>query len=72
LVGDLLVQAPSASGRHPRSGVRHVPFLDADIAAFGGIHHLSLLNHPAVYRQLQAWLAAARAVPSRSPDLTVR
>jgi pimeloyl-ACP methyl ester carboxylesterase len=71
LVGDLLVQTPSASGRHARSGVHHVPFADADIAAFGGIHHLSLLNHPAVYRQLRTWLSDATTVTPRSPDHVV-
>ena len=65
LVGDLLVQTPSASGRHPRSGVQHVPIADSDIAAFGSIHHLSLLNHPAVYRQLRTWLAEAQLVTPR-------
>jgi hypothetical protein len=48
-----------------------VPFVDADIAAFGGIHHLSLLNHQAVYRQLRTWLAEDPAMTYRSPDRSV-
>jgi pimeloyl-ACP methyl ester carboxylesterase len=71
LVGDLLVQTASASGRHARTGVRHLGFSDVDVVAFGGVHHLSLLNHPAVYRQLRTWLAEARPVTARSADRVV-
>jgi pimeloyl-ACP methyl ester carboxylesterase len=71
LVGDLLVQTPSASGRHHRSRVRHVAFDDADVAAVGGIHHFSLLNHPAVYRQLRTWLAKAHLVTKQACDQAI-
>lgn len=56
LFGDLLVSARSASGqtagedglRLPHDGVHRI----------GGLHHLDLLNHPAVYEQLGSWLAS--------------
>ncbi|HWK26454.1 MAG TPA: hypothetical protein VNS09_07830 [Solirubrobacter sp.] len=47
LVGDLLVLAPSASGR--------VAFHDG--LELGAAHHLALLDHPAVAERLRAWLA---------------
>jgi pimeloyl-ACP methyl ester carboxylesterase len=52
LVGDLLVRLPSASGagRH-----RRIAFSDG--SRLGGLHHFDLLNHPAVYEQIRAWLA---------------
>jgi pimeloyl-ACP methyl ester carboxylesterase len=50
LVGDLLVQPGSARGRRlidvPLHNIRH----------YGGLHHLSLLNHPDVYKAMQDWL----------------
>jgi hypothetical protein len=49
LVGDVLVLAPSASGRD-RLTFHHGVEL-------GGTHHLALLNHPAVYEELAGWLA---------------
>jgi hypothetical protein len=56
LVGDLLVQFPSASG----SGKKRRLAFEVD----NGMHlpranHLQLLNHPAVYEQLATWLSAA-------------
>jgi pimeloyl-ACP methyl ester carboxylesterase len=53
LVGDLLVLAPSATGR---SGRRTIGFRDEDGLHVGGATHFALLNHPAVYEQLRAWL----------------
>jgi hypothetical protein len=54
MVGDTLVLAPSASGR---SRTRRIPFRDEDGLHVGGTHHLALLNHPAVYERLRAWLS---------------
>ncbi|MCW2968349.1 MAG: hypothetical protein JWM71_2121, partial [Solirubrobacteraceae bacterium] len=54
LLGDVLVLAPSASGR---SRTRRLGFADEDGRHLGGTHHLALLNHPAVYDQLREWLA---------------
>jgi len=51
LLGDLLVLAPSASGRR-------IGFLDEDGLVLGGTHHLALLNHPEVAAQLKRWLSA--------------
>lgn len=56
LVGDLLVRFPSASGRGRR---RTIPFEIDNGRHIGGLHHLDLLNHPAVYEQLHHWLAAS-------------
>jgi hypothetical protein len=53
LVGDGLVRYPSASGQG-RS--RRLPFEMGNGAHLGGLDHLSLLNHPDVYRRLAAWL----------------
>jgi putative serine esterase DUF676 len=53
LVGDLLVQFPSASGNGPR---RRIPFEIDNGRHIGGLNHLQLLNHPAVYEQLRQWL----------------
>jgi len=53
LVGDLLVQPGSARGRRlfdiPLDNIRH----------YEGLHHLSLLNHPAVYKAMHDWLEAS-------------
>jgi pimeloyl-ACP methyl ester carboxylesterase len=54
LVGDLLVQTTSATGTGHRR--RRVDFVAEEGLSVGGAHHLSLLNHPAVYDQLRAWL----------------
>jgi pimeloyl-ACP methyl ester carboxylesterase len=54
LVGDLLVQFPSASGNGPK---RRIPFEIDKGRHLGGLNHLQLLNHPAVYGQIKAWLA---------------
>jgi alpha-beta hydrolase superfamily lysophospholipase len=54
LLGDALVLEASASGRHR---TRRLPFRAEDGMHLGGAHHLALLNHPAVYARLRAWLA---------------
>jgi hypothetical protein len=54
IVGDLLVQFPSASGNGPK---RRIPFEIDKGCHLGGLHHLQLLNHPAVYDQIRTWLA---------------
>lgn len=50
LLGDTLVLSPSASGS--KAGYAREHGLE-----LGGTHHLALLDHPAVYEQLHAWLA---------------
>jgi pimeloyl-ACP methyl ester carboxylesterase len=52
VVGDLLVRVPSASGAGRR---RRIQFGDG--RQLGGLTHFDLLNHPAVYEQIRAWLA---------------
>jgi pimeloyl-ACP methyl ester carboxylesterase len=54
LIGDVLVLKPSATGR---SRMRRIPFEDEYGVHVGGAHHFALLNHPAVYEKLRAWLA---------------
>jgi pimeloyl-ACP methyl ester carboxylesterase len=49
LLGDMLVLTPSASGRR-------IGFTDENGLVLGGTHHLALLNHPEVARQLREWL----------------
>jgi len=56
LIGDALVLPASASGR---GRTRRIPFRPEDGLHVGGAHHLALLNHPAVYAQLLAWLGGA-------------
>ena len=58
LIGDTLVLAPSASGR---SRARRIPFEAEYGMHLGPAHHLTLLNHPAVYSRLREWLSVARA-----------
>jgi pimeloyl-ACP methyl ester carboxylesterase len=60
LVGDLLVRIPSASGRGNGTG-RRIPFEVDNGRELAGLNHFDLLNHPAVYEQLRAWLARAPA-----------
>jgi pimeloyl-ACP methyl ester carboxylesterase len=54
VVGDLLVRVPSASGAGRR---RRIPFDVDNGRRLGGLTHFDLLNHPAVYEQIRAWLA---------------
>ena len=56
LLGDTLVLVPSASGR---GRTRRLPFDEEYGMHVGGASHFALLNHPAVYERLRAWLAAA-------------
>lgn len=56
-VGDLLVTYTSASGAGRR---RRIPFAAENGAHVGGIDHLRLLNHPAVYAQIRDWLGSAQ------------
>jgi pimeloyl-ACP methyl ester carboxylesterase len=64
VVGDLLVQMPSASGQGPR---RHIPFEIDNGLRLGGLTHFDLLSHPAVYEQMRAWLEPSSAGDSASP-----
>jgi pimeloyl-ACP methyl ester carboxylesterase len=54
VVGDTLVLVPSASGK---SRTRKLGFEGQFGLHVGATHHIALLNHPAVYEKLQAWLA---------------
>jgi pimeloyl-ACP methyl ester carboxylesterase len=54
IVGDTLVLVPSASGR---SRTRTLGFEAEYGLHVGATHHIALLNHPAVYEKLHAWLA---------------
>jgi pimeloyl-ACP methyl ester carboxylesterase len=54
LIGDTLVLKPSATGR---SRTRRIPFEEEFGMHLGGANHFALLNHPAVYEKLRAWLA---------------
>ena len=56
LVGDLLVQFPSASGEGP---LRRLAFEVDNGLHVGGVNHLQLLNHPRVYEQMLGWLRRA-------------
>ena len=63
LVGDLLVQFPSASGNGKK---RRIPFEVDHGMHLPNANHFQLLNHPAVYDQLVKWLSAARSAPTPS------
>jgi pimeloyl-ACP methyl ester carboxylesterase len=52
-LGDLLVRIPSASGR---GRGRRIPFEARNGHELTGITHMALLNHPAIYAQLRAWI----------------
>jgi pimeloyl-ACP methyl ester carboxylesterase len=62
LLGDLLVRMPSASGRGNGRG-RRIPFEVDNGHELSGLNHFDLLNHPAVYAQLRAWITRAPARP---------
>ena len=68
---NLLVTRASAWGRRRREPIRFPADHYAQVAGAG---HFDLLNHPAVYAQIQRWLssrvalpAPARALPPPSP-----
>jgi pimeloyl-ACP methyl ester carboxylesterase len=54
-LGDLLVRVPSASGRGNGKG-RSIPFEIDNGYELSGLTHFDLLNHPAVYAQMRAWI----------------
>ena len=60
LLGDLLVRMPSASGRGNGKG-RSIPFEVDKGHELSGLTHIDLLNHPAVYEQLRAWISPGDA-----------
>jgi pimeloyl-ACP methyl ester carboxylesterase len=65
VLGDLLVRLPSASGRG-REGTRSVPFELDNGRHLPGLTHFDLLNHPAVYDQISAWIVGGpAALPER-------
>jgi pimeloyl-ACP methyl ester carboxylesterase len=53
LLGDLLVRYRSAAGAGRK---RRIPFALDDGHRLHGLTHFDLLNHPAVYEQMRAWL----------------
>lgn len=55
LLGDLLVGPHSAAGDTGRED--RLAFPDTHVVRLAGLHHIDLLNHPSVYRQLRTWLA---------------
>jgi pimeloyl-ACP methyl ester carboxylesterase len=57
LIGDLLVQFASASGKGRR---REIPFDIDNGHHIGGLNHFDLLSHPDVYGQLERWLLDPR------------
>jgi pimeloyl-ACP methyl ester carboxylesterase len=66
LLGDLLVRIPSASGRGNGKG-RRIPFEVDNGLELSGLTHFDLLNHPAVYERIRAWVTRApgrRALPA--------
>ena len=65
LIGDVLVQFPSASGDGP---LRKLAFEIDHGMHLGGAHHLQLLNHPRVYAQLSTWLTGSPAAGGRAAE----
>jgi pimeloyl-ACP methyl ester carboxylesterase len=63
LLGDVLVQFPSASGEGP---VRRLAFEIEHGMHLGGANHLQLLNHPRVYARLIRWLTGSPAAGGRA------
>ncbi len=66
LVGDLLVRTPSATGRGVGEG-RVIPFHPDNGHELAGIHHFHLLNDPAVYEQIRAWIERTPRPQGRPP-----
>jgi len=67
VIGDLLVNFPSASGSGRR---RRLPFEIDNGRHLGGLTHFALLNHPAVYGQIRAWLERGARQLQASPTGT--
>jgi pimeloyl-ACP methyl ester carboxylesterase len=63
VLGDLLVRFPSASGSGRR---RRIGFEVDNGCHLGGLTHFDLLNHPAVYERIEAWLGRARTAHAAS------
>ncbi|MDT0202785.1 alpha/beta fold hydrolase [Nocardioides sp. AE5] len=63
VLGDLLVQVPSAHGHSRRAPAL---FPDADLLHLPRTDHFGLLNHPDVHRHLARWLGEP-VTPSRRP-----
>jgi pimeloyl-ACP methyl ester carboxylesterase len=61
VVGDLLVRFASASGKGRH---RRIPFELENGRHLGGLNHFDLINNPAVYEQMRAWLTRAPAPAS--------
>lgn len=68
LLGDILVLTPSATGR---GRTRRIPFQAEHGHHVSPAHHLTLLNHPEVYKRLREWLQhpAGRAPTHSRRDL---
>jgi len=56
VVGDLLVQPARAHGR--RRGMQHIGFRMDSGRGLGGMHHVDLLSHPAVWEAMRGLLQA--------------
>jgi pimeloyl-ACP methyl ester carboxylesterase len=69
VLGDLLVRIPSASGRGNGKG-RSIPFEADNGHELTGLTHMDLLNHPAVYGQMRAWITRAHTSAQR-PEVTL-
>jgi pimeloyl-ACP methyl ester carboxylesterase len=57
IIGDLLVQPASAHGS--RGAHQQIPFPAGSHRRLGGMHHLDLLNHPAVWTAIRDLLGSA-------------
>ncbi len=67
VIGDTLVRFPSASGGGAAAHARRIPFRDEHGHHVGRLGHMRLLNHPAVYAQVRAWLEPAPAAEPAEP-----
>ncbi|MSP25550.1 MAG: alpha/beta fold hydrolase [Myxococcales bacterium] len=63
LAGDLLVRLASATGAHPEPAER-IPFELGQGAVLGGLTHVQLANHPAVYAQICRLLRRTPQLPT--------
>ncbi|MET0282919.1 MAG: alpha/beta hydrolase [Polyangiales bacterium] len=61
LVGDLLVQLPSASGQH-KDPTRVLPFQMGHV--LDGVNHVALPTNPAVYQQVVRFLSECKPSPA--------